>query len=220
VSFTSTLPADELAGYVRRLVDTHLPDGRSTSYPLEPVIDEALERLERCFGAIHRKYYSVDGAVRFDHLNGDHMAAFLYLVGNSAWRLHDDDVFPAKTFALNKAMHGLDLFYSVRLPEVFLLVHPVGTVIGHAEYGEDLVVYQNCTIGSDRGSYPRFGNGVILYARSLVLGDCEIGSDVVFGANSFILNTDVPSNSIVVGQHPNTTLVPHSQPVAGRLFGR
>ncbi len=220
MSFTSTLSAEELTGYVSRLVDTHLPDGRAAGYPLEPIIGEALERTERCFSAIGRKYYSVDGAVRFDHLNGDHMAAFLYFVGNSAWRRHGDDVFPTKTFALNKLLHGMDLYFAVRMPEVFLLVHPVGTVIGNADYGEDLVVYQNCTIGSDRGSYPRFGTGVILYARTLVLGDCTIGDDVVFGANSFVLNSDVPSDSIVVGQYPDTTVLPNPVPVASRMFGR
>ena len=45
---------------------------------------------------------------------------------------------------LNKITH-LDLFYTVRMPEVFLLVHPVGSVIGRI-LQKFLAVYQNCTV--------------------------------------------------------------------------
>ena len=32
------------------------------------------------------------------------------------------------------------------MPDIFLLVHPPGSVIGNAEYSNFLTVYQNCTI--------------------------------------------------------------------------
>jgi len=59
-------------------------------------------------------------------------------------------------------MHGIDLFYSVPMPDVFMLVHPVGTVIGKANFSNYLVVYQNCTIGADTDVYPNFGEGIVL----------------------------------------------------------
>ena len=37
-----------------------------------------------------------------------------------------------KLFLLNKALHGCDIYYEVALPSVFLLVHPLGTVLGRA----------------------------------------------------------------------------------------
>ncbi len=40
------------------------------------------------------------------------------------------------------------------------------------------------------------------YGRT-ILGDCNIGNNVIFAANSFVLDIDVPSNSIVYGRHPN-----------------
>ena len=125
---------------------------------------------------------------------------------------------PTKLFSLNKALHGLDLFYSVRMPEVFLLVHPVGTVIGNADYRDYLVVYQNCTIGSEGGHYPHLGEGVVLNSRVSVIGDCTIGDNVVFGANSFILSTQIPSDSIVVGQYPAHRILPAGRPVRARFF--
>lgn len=217
-AFSSSLPAATLAGYVERLLASHLPDGIAAAYDLAPHVSTALERVEHSFSNIHRKYYEHRGAIHFDHLNGDHMAAFLYLLGNSAWTATGDSVIPTKLFYLNKIMHGLDLYFSVALPEIFLLVHPVGTVIGNASYGDYFVVYQNCTVGADNGVYPRFGEGTVLYSRSSVLGDCSVGDNVVFAANSFVVNSDVPADSIVVGQFPAQRHLPNPRSVRERIF--
>lgn len=213
-----SLDGPAMTRYVERLLANHLPDGSAIEIDLGSAVATAFERIERCFSEIHRKYYNLDGTVRFDHLNGDHMAAFLYFVANSAWAATGDTVTATKLFALNKIMHGLDLFYSVRMPEVFLLVHPVGSVIGNAQYGEHLVIYQNCTVGADAGHYPTFGAGVILYSGTSVLGRSAVGDDVVFAANSFIVNTDIPSHSLVVGQYPAHRLLPSTRSVGARIF--
>ena len=216
--FSSSLPADSLAGYVERLLANHLPDGIDPGYDLTPHVATALERVEHSFSNIHRKYYEHQGSIAFDHLNGDHMAAFLYLLGNSAWAATGDSVTPTKLFYLNKVMHALDLYFSVALPEIFLLVHPVGSVIGNAHYGDYFVVYQNCTIGADNGIYPHFGEGTVLYSRSSVLGNCTVGDNVVFAANSFVVNHDVPADSIVVGQYPSQRALPNPTTVRERIF--
>lgn len=198
----TTLSPKDLAAYVTRLLASYLPDGSVPRSPMEPLVDRALERVEHCFSKIRRKYYEKDGAPVFDHLNGDHVATFLYVLANSAWSEQGDTELATRLFYTNKVMHGLDLFYSVAMPEVFMLVHPVGTVLGRAVYGNYFVAYQNCTVGADGDSYPTFGEGVIMYSRSAVVGSCSVGSNVVFGANAMIVNTDVPDNSVVVGQYP------------------
>lgn len=218
LQFSSSLDVVALTGFVNRLLDNLLPDGQSLEYPIDELMPEALERVEHCFSNIHRKYYATAQRVEFNHLNSDHLATFLYFIANSAWRRHGDGTVPTKLFYLNKILHGLDLFYSVQLPEIFLFSHPVGSVIGNAQYGNYLVIYQNCTIGSDKGIYPRLGEGVVLYARSAVIGDCTVGTNVVFAANSFLVNTDVPSGSLVLGQYPQHRLAPNTQAVRNRFF--
>lgn len=213
-----SLPRDRFENYVLRLVAAHLPDDFQPQCQLGLYFAQALERIEHCFSRIERKYYSNKGNVVFNHLNADHMAAFLYFLGNTMWRETGDTGFPTRLFYLNKIMHGLDLFYSVRMPEVFLLVHPVGTVLGNADYGDYLVVYQNCTVGAVTDVYPSFGNGTILYSRSSVLGNCRIGDNVVFAANSQIVNFNVPSDSLVLGQYPQQRLVRNSKAVRQRCF--
>jgi serine O-acetyltransferase len=215
--FRSSLGAPELTEYATRLMAHLVPDGTDHA-PSAGAVDEALARIERCFSGIHRKYYAQGDDVPFDHLNGDHLATFLYFLANSAWTRDGDAVTATKLFAVNKALHGLDLFYSVRMPEVFLLVHPVGSVIGNADYQDELVVYQNCTVGAKDGVYPRFGKGVVLFSRTSVLGATVVGDDVVFAANSFVLDTEVPAHSIVVGQHPGHRILPNPTPVHERVF--
>jgi serine O-acetyltransferase len=217
-----SLPPAQLQAYVLDLVRLNFPDGYQVPYPLAPLCEKALARLEHCFSHIHRKYYHEEGkhgVVLFDHLNGDHFASYLYFLANTVWRESGDRELPTRLSYLNKRMHGLDLFYSVTMPNIFLLVHPLGTVIGNAAFQDYLVVYQNVTIGADEaGIYPVFGKGAVLYARSAVIGACRLGDDVVLGANAFILNAEIPANSVVVGQHPAPRIHSAAQCVASRVF--
>ena len=214
-----SLPPEKLEAYVASLLRHHFPDGYEPDRTLGPLVASALEKVEYCFGHIHRKYYHDGTDVLFDHLNGDHFASFLYFLANTAWRNSASVELPSRLFYLNKVMHGIDLFYSVTMPEVFMLVHPLGTVLGHAHYGNHLVVYQNVTVGADEaGIYPRFGDGTVLYSKSSVIGECLFGDDVVVGANAFVLNTDVPGGSLVVGQYPAHHIKPTAGSVAMRVF--
>jgi serine O-acetyltransferase len=213
----TTLPTPELAAYIGRLLQHHLPDGRSPRLT-EGVVRRALDRVEYCFERIQRKYYQDEHGTRFDHLNSDHMASFLWFLGNTAWRETGDDDLPTRLFYLNKVMHGLDLFYSVPMPDIFVLVHPVGTVLGKATYGNYFVAYQNCTVGADTDVYPTFGDSVILYSRSTVLGASTAGNNVVFAANSLLIDSDVPDDSVVVGQYPQHRILPNQRPVRSRCF--
>jgi len=213
-----SLPTAELERYVFRLIASHLPDGHVSHHEPGVLFGRALERVEYCFSCINRKYYKTDGVVMFDHLNGDHMATLLYYFANTVWRESGDEGLPTKLFYVNKIMHGCDLYYSVAMPDVFLLVHPVGTVLGKARYGNYLVVYQNCTVGAVTDVYPTFGDGTILYSRSSILGDCQIGDDVVFAANALIVDTHVPSHTVVVGQYPDQRFEPNRRSVRQRCF--
>ena len=60
------------------------------------------------------------------------MATFLWFLGNTIWKETGDEDLPTRLFYINKIMHSLDLFYTVQMPDMFLLIHPVGTIIGRA----------------------------------------------------------------------------------------
>jgi serine O-acetyltransferase len=212
-----SISSDALSDYLKRLVRLHFPDRQCLDFSPSH-ISLALQRTEYCFSRIKRKYYCDSDVIVFDHLNADHMAAFLYFLGNSIWKCSGETILPVKLSYLNKILHGLDLFYSVGMPDVFLLVHPLGSVIGNAKYSDYLVVYQNCTVGAVDNHYPVFGEGVVLYSRSSVIGKCRVGNDVVFAANSAIVNTDVPSRTVVLGTYPNCRFKVNSLAVRVRCF--
>ena len=218
MKLTISMSVDELERYILRLLGNHIPDGHVATSLSNKFFRLALERLDFCFSNINKKYYCQNGVSNFDHLNTDHMATFLYFLGNTIWNETGDDQFPKRLFYLNKILHGLDLFFSVKMPDIFLLVHPVGTVLGNARYENYFVAYQNCTVGAITDAYPVFEAGTILYSGCTVLGSSRFGENVVLGANSMLVNTVIPSNSLVLGQYPFHKVVSNSKSVRERCF--
>lgn len=99
-----------------------------------------------------------------------------------------------------------DIYYEVEMPEYFFVEHPLGTVVGRAQIGNGLVLYQGCTIGGNGGSYPVIGENVFLFSNAKILGKSHIGNNVLVGANTYIKDTDIPDNSLVFGQYPNLVI--------------
>lgn len=213
------LELNELECYIDKLLRQNFPFQDSVQPISSHHHNLALERLEHCFSRINRKYYQSEGSPLFNPLNGDHFGTYLWFLADTIFKSNSDDYIPILLSHLNKRLHGFDLFYSVSMPSIFLLVHPVGSVFGSASYSDYFVGYQNCTIGSDGVSYPSLQEGVICYSRTSILGDSSIGSNVVMAANSFVLNTSVPSNTIVTGGYPNNTFHRNLKTTSSRAFG-
>jgi len=203
---TSTIENNRLAEYVGRQVQAFYPDNYTVNMAdLAHCTNTALDRVRYCFEHINDKYYfDKDGKVIFNHLNGDHYATFLYFLSNTVWLDSNDEVLASKIFLLNKALHGIDVFYEVSMPDIFTLIHPLGTVLGRASYSDFMVVYQGCTIGSVVGrGFPTIGKNLTMYSNSSLLGNCIVGDNVIVGAGSYVINSEISNNKIVVGQHPN-----------------
>lgn len=171
-------------------------------------IQETLKKVNFCFSHITEKYFT--SAFCLEDLNhSDKYAIFLYYLGSILIKKNKKTL-ATKTYLLNKCLHSIDLFPEVKMPNVFCLSHPCGTVIGRARFQNYILIHQNCTIGGDtqggKDYYPTFGSKIVLYANASVIGKSQIGDNVIFAANTFVLNTNIPSNSLVVGQYPNITI--------------
>lgn len=201
-----SLTIEQLIDYSDKQLGLFYPDGCVVSQQLKQVMPQVIERLDYCFSHIRKKYYFEAGEAMFNHLHSDHYAMYLYLLANEAYR-QNALVLAEKAFLLNKALHGIDAFYAVTLPDIFLFVHPVGTVLGNASYQDYLVVYQNVTVGSDvAGIYPQFGKGNVLYSKCSVIGDCRLGDNISFANNSSLRNVHVDNNSLVFGMTPHNSI--------------
>ena len=142
-----------------------------------------------------KSYYKTIG---FSELNSSVYTVFLshlaHLVGNSAG---GGTVLADKIYYLNKMMNGMEVYWNVNLPKHFIVDHPLGTVLGRAEYGDYLSVYQGVTVGGNVAKngewvFPKLGNYVTMYAHSSVLGNSIIGDYVIFSANSYVINRTIP----------------------------
>lgn len=217
----TSLSHRSLCTYLHKQIELHFPDGCTDWHTaLEKCVDRALERLEYCFSRIHKKYYYANGAPCFSHLNGDHYASFLYFVSHEAGK-NNHTALAERVFYLNKILHGLDLFYSVELPDIFMLVHPVGSVIGHGHFNDYLVIYQNVTIGSDTaGIYPSFSGDNVIYSGASVIGNTRIGFNSVVGAKAFVRNHLTDSDhQIFTGSFPTNRMVANRQCIREAFFG-
>lgn len=204
-----SLSKKDLASYIQNLITTNFSDGiKINSDQLFIMVEKGLHRTESSFSQIGAKYYTEEDEINFNHLNSDHMTVLLYFAANSGYQLDYEINLLEKFYYLNKMLNGVDIFYSVNLPNVFCVTHPLGTVLGNAEYSNFMCFYQGVTVGStQKNSYPIFGNKVILSSNSSVLGNCNIGNNIIFAANSFVLNKDIPDNSIVTGRYPDNRII-------------
>lgn len=178
---------------------------------IESVIEIALLRALNCLKQINNKYYS-----QLNLVHSGQYATILYLVANELFRKIGRNDTSEKLYYLNKIMHSIDLYYEVQLPDLFHWEHPIGTVLGRAQYGKNFVVYQNCTVGGswnklEEIKYPTLGNDVILYSYSSVIGECRIGNNVILASHTYILNQDIPDNSIVFGQGKDIIVKPNNK---------
>jgi serine O-acetyltransferase len=198
-----TLSQDQLASYVARQVRYFYPDGVKFRTLLEEVtaaLPAALDRLAIIAQACLPPLFNYAGVKGFNHLYSDQYAMFLYLLSNESGCVRGTTSLATKLYLLNKALHGVEAYYEIKLPPLFLFMHPIGTVLGRADYGDRFVVLQNCTVGNVRSVYPKIGSGVVMCAGSSVLGDAEIGDGATIGAGALVVGRKVPANSVVIGR--------------------
>jgi serine O-acetyltransferase len=171
---------------------------------LDQAIDMALGRSLHCFGHISNKYYQRDGRVTFSPFHSGQYCIFLYYLSNAISSHYPQHRSLAdRIYYLNKVMNGLDIYHEVEMPAVFFLDHPVGSVMGRAQYADFFTFTHNCTVGNNKGAYPCFGEHVSMMSGAKVLGASDIGDHVILAANSFVKDTSIPPCSVVFGSSPS-----------------
>lgn len=209
----SSLDGPSLAAFAAAQLNAFFPDPDPvTADDLLAAVQGALPRLEHCFSHVANKYFFDGEAAVFNHLHGDQYAMWLYLLSNELHRQGGPAATCSKLFLLNKALHGLDAFYEVELPSVFLFVHPLGTVLGRGHYGDFFVVYQRCGVGSNNDVYPTFGRHVTMRPGSAVLGACVIGDHCQIATEALVLDRDLPDHTLYIGGPKTATLKRQDKP--------
>ncbi len=195
-----SLSKHELLDFVVTHLKTFFPDkNKIAKGELETHLDFILQRVEYCFSKVNNKYFKECGNVIFNHLHADQYAMFLYFAANTLHKKNADKILCTKMCQLNKYLHGIDVFYETELPDIFLFVHPLGTVLGRANYANYFLVYQRCGIGSNHGIYPTLEEYVSLHPGASVIGNCVIESNCKISADSLIMDRSLEKDSVYIG---------------------
>ena len=176
---------------------------------LRTFFPKAVERTLFCFKSINTKYYQ---RAEINPLHSAQYTQFLYYQANTVYKdvilkggADADNArdLCSKLYILNKSLSACELYYEVELPDIFLLDHPVGSVIGRGKFSNYLLFLQDVTVGANNNLYPEFGEKVVLFEGAQVLGTSHIGNNVVISANAYVKDQDIPDNSIVFGSSPD-----------------
>ena len=178
---------------------------------LEKGIQLTLPKIQNCFYYSKNKYYKKNNSVYFNPFHSGQYTIFLYFLSRSIYLMDNNKSLADRVYYLNKTLNGLDLFYEIKMPNIFELEHPVGSVIGRARIGDYFSFFQGCTVGASMGFEPVIGENVTMYAHSKILGKSCVGNNVWISANTYIIDTNIPEQSIVFGSSPN--IVIKSRPV-------
>ncbi|MCR5688367.1 MAG: transferase [Lachnospiraceae bacterium] len=197
---------DKLQQVLRHQLNTFFMEGADEGIT-DGLVAEAAEAAGRCVDAysLGEAKDSKDTPIRPFH--SLEYCVFLYWMSRMAY-LEGKSELASYVYYLNKSLNCVELFYEVELPPTWYCEHPLGSVMGKAEYGDCFFFYQGCTVGGNikkDGSsiYPVIGSHVKMMSNSKVLGDSHIGNNVIISANTYIKDQDVPDDVIVFGQSPD-----------------
>lgn len=191
-----SLSTEQLCCYISKQLNNIFPDENVVDLSVEnEIVEKALRRLEFCFKHVTLAHYYNGNEVVFNHLFSDHYVVFLWFLSNSVFKHKGKCDMANKLYYLNKTLHGLDCMYDTKMPDIFLLFHSSGTMLGKASYADYFVALQGCTVGSQKGNYPVFGKGVSLTANSSVIGKCIIGDRCTLSTRTTIFQKDIANDS-------------------------
>lgn len=156
------------------------------------VLKKSIERYLYCLSCKSIKHYPKNIIN-----SGDEYTSFLIFLSREAY-LNSYLELAEACYLLNRRLNNFECFYTREMPDIFHLEHPIGSVIGQANFSNFLVVYQGVTIGGDlKCRYPSFQEGVALFSKCSIIGNCRIGSNCAVGANTQLFQKDLADNNSI-----------------------
>ena len=199
-----SLKKQDLLTYTLDQINTFFPDDKEIkTLQINKFFNYTLERVEHCLSKVNNKYYLNKKKFKFNHLNSDHYCVYLYFLSNSLYNNKVDKKICEKTYYLNKLLNGIDMFYEVELPDIFHVVHPLGTILGRAKYSNFLTVYQNCTVGSNTKKSPSLGKYLTLRPGSAILGNSKVGNNCQMASKAIMIDQKLSDNTTYFGNPKN-----------------
>ena len=196
--FMLSMAMEDFTNYAMNQINTFFPDRNVLRVDdlSQKAFSLAYDRTFHCFNHIALHAYTRDGSTYLSHLHSDQYTMFLWYLSNSLYEIFHDDAYAQKVFFLNRALGGFICMYDAKMPDIFLVIHGVGAILGKAAYSNFFVCYQGITVGAIRGEYPSIGRGVSILPGAKVIGKCMIGDGATFAANTVTSAMNVTEHSV------------------------
>jgi len=199
------LSSDKLINYLARQLSFHFPDDADLN-DLTDIVNIAIERLRFCFENTKYSPYWRNNFCYFDYLNADQYLVFLYFCSRSSFQLNNINL-ATKFFYLNKVLHSFHCMYDTILPDIFLVVHGSGIVLGKAIYNNYSVFMHGCTVGANsKFEIPTLGKFLFMYPNSTITGNCFIDDNCCLSNGAHVNDEVLLPNSLVFGSSPHLTI--------------
>lgn len=203
------LNVESLGGALSRNLARKLGDETLGSMSLRRIIDGVYEAVP---SIVEMAEHDLNAIVERDPACAGYLKPFLFFKGFLGLQTHrianvlqvtGRDTLAAWLQSRTSALFHIDIHPAACIGRGVFIDHGVGVVIGEtAVVGDDVSILQGVTlggVGALRGDrHPRIGNGVLLSADAIVLGDIRIGDDAKVAAGSVLLR-NVPAGCTAVG---------------------
>ena len=183
---------------------------------IEQYLLSSLEISEKRFQLNKSKYFTSSNGkkAQFTATHYSSHALLLYQLSRECFLRGRIDL-AEKIYFLNVSTTATDLFYEVDLPLRTGCEHPLGSVIGRAQFSESasLYFYQQCTLGSNLNSigkevYPVVDGSLFLYSKTTLVGDIKISGLVIAAHATYIKDIGPLNDCIVFGEYPDLVVKP------------
>lgn len=130
-------------------------------------------------------------------------AMMVHRVAHKLWQDGDDTLALAVKSSFERVL-STDIHPAAQIGAGLWLDHGLGFVVGETcIIGEDVSIWHNVTLGStltDSGAqrHPTVGDGAVIGAGAIILGDISIGAGANVAAGAIVLD-DVPPDTVFVG---------------------
>lgn len=168
------------AGWLRRWRDL-LGEDIETIYRKDPAARGLFEVLT-CYPGLH--------------------AGWLHRVAHGMWK-RNHLLLARLVSHVNRFVTGIEIHPGARIGRRFFIDHGAGVVIGETtKIGDDVLMYQGAVLGGISVErikrHPTIGNGVVIGANAVVLGNITVGDGAKVGSGSVVIES-VPPEATVVG---------------------
>jgi len=129
-------------------------------------------------------------------------AAWLHRPAHGLWRRGHP--FLARLLShVSRFLTGIEIHPGAQIGRRFFIDHGLGVVIGEtAEVGDDVLMYQGAVLGGTSSEHtkrhPTVGDGVVIGANAVLLGNIRVGAGSKVGSGSVVVES-VPVGATVVG---------------------